>query len=202
MIVKLRSVLKSSTGHPSLHGNQTIEAMHSLTTRIHPSPEPLSTIQKPMFPTTLRFCANRCRRCSRDVIYGMVLQTSKQENLTGIVKSFPSIELIDRIIKDYFYFQQQQVASWIHCPTFQLSSEGPGILAAQASAGAALSPIFDNSEAQICTDGDGTSAFTCWFALSSFNNCLSWLTCQFHPSMRLITALTRSASVPGVCTSD
>lgn len=45
--------------------------------------------------------------CSRDVIYGMVLQTSKQENLTGIVKSFPSIELIDRIIKDYFYFQQQ-----------------------------------------------------------------------------------------------
>lgn len=78
---------------------------------------------------------------SRDLIYGMVLHTSKRENLTGIIKSFPSTELIDRLIQDYFHFQQQQVDSWIHCPTFQPNSEGPEILAALASAGAALSPI-------------------------------------------------------------
>lgn len=78
---------------------------------------------------------------SRDLIYGMVLHTSKRGNLAGIIKSFPSSELLDRLIQDYFQFQKRQVDSWIHCPSFQPNSEGPEILTALASAGATLSPI-------------------------------------------------------------
>lgn len=95
--------------------------------------------------------SNRSRDCRilcdpllpniRDAIFGMVLYTSKWGNMTRIMKSFPSTELLDSLMQDYFNFQRQQVYSLIHCPTFQPNSEGPEILAALAAAGATLSPI-------------------------------------------------------------
>jgi hypothetical protein len=83
----------------------------------------------------------RLSTSSRDLIFGMVLYTSQPGNMTRIIKSFPNTELLDKLIQDYFLFQQQDVCSWIHCPTFQPNNEAPEILAALASAGAALSPI-------------------------------------------------------------
>lgn len=88
-----------------------------------------------------RTLCERLSTSSRDLIFGMVLYTSQLGNMTRIIKSFPNTELLDKLIQDYFLFQQQDICCWIHCPTFQPNNEGPEILAALASAGAALSPI-------------------------------------------------------------
>lgn len=85
-----------------------------------------------------------CERLSpsgRDLIFGMVLQTSRRKDMTRIMKSFPSTELLDSLIQYFFQFQRLQVDSWIHGPTFLPNSEDPDILAALAAAGATHSSI-------------------------------------------------------------
>ncbi|KAF9895084.1 hypothetical protein FE257_004713 [Aspergillus nanangensis] len=78
---------------------------------------------------------------SRDLIFGLVLQTSTRSNLTQIMKSFPSTELLDSLIQNYFSFQNHQIDSWIHGPSFHPNDEDPDLLAAVAAAGAVRSSI-------------------------------------------------------------
>ncbi|KAL4818456.1 hypothetical protein BDW67DRAFT_174252 [Aspergillus spinulosporus] len=78
---------------------------------------------------------------SRDLIFGMVLQTSQRANLTRIMKSFPSTELLDSLIQDFFAYQAQQVDSWIHGPTFNPNEESPDMLGIIAAAAAVKSSI-------------------------------------------------------------
>ncbi|KAL2815813.1 hypothetical protein BDW59DRAFT_177515 [Aspergillus cavernicola] len=78
---------------------------------------------------------------SRDLIFGMVLQTSQTANLTRIMKSFPSTQLLDSLIQDYFANQSQQVDSWVHGPTFHPNEESPDIVAVVAAAAAVRSTI-------------------------------------------------------------
>ena len=85
--------------------------------------------------------SERLSPSSRDLIFGIVLQTSQQASMTRIMKSFPSTELLDSLIQSFFEWQRQQLDSWIHGPTFQPSQEDPDILAALAAAGAVRSTI-------------------------------------------------------------
>ncbi|KAL4992698.1 hypothetical protein BDW68DRAFT_193083 [Aspergillus falconensis] len=78
---------------------------------------------------------------SRDLIFGMVLQTSQRANLTRIMKSFPSTELLDSLIQDFFAYQAQQVDSWIHGPTFHPNEESPDMVGIVAAAAAVKSSI-------------------------------------------------------------
>ncbi|KAL4749105.1 hypothetical protein BDW72DRAFT_195146 [Aspergillus terricola var. indicus] len=78
---------------------------------------------------------------SRDLIFGMVLQTSQRANLTRIMKSFPSTELLDSLIQDFFAYQAQQVDSWIHGPTFHPNEESPDMVGIVAAAAAVKSTI-------------------------------------------------------------
>ncbi|KAL6233299.1 hypothetical protein BDW75DRAFT_252117 [Aspergillus navahoensis] len=78
---------------------------------------------------------------SRDLIFGMVLQTSQRANLTRIMKSFPSTELLDSLIQDFFAYQAQQVDSWIHGPTFHPNEESPDMVGIVAAAAAVKSGI-------------------------------------------------------------
>jgi hypothetical protein len=71
----------------------------------------------------------------------MVLQTSQRANLTRIMKSFPSTQLLDSLIQYYFESQSHHIDSWIHGPTFGMNDEPPDMLAALAAAGAARSTI-------------------------------------------------------------
>ncbi|KAL4905121.1 hypothetical protein BDW74DRAFT_178127 [Aspergillus multicolor] len=78
---------------------------------------------------------------SRDLIFGMVLQTSQRANLTRIMKSFPSTELLDSLIQDFFAYQAQQVDSWVHGPTFHINEESPDMVGIVAAAAAVRSNI-------------------------------------------------------------
>ncbi|CEJ54909.1 hypothetical protein PMG11_01196 [Penicillium brasilianum] len=83
----------------------------------------------------------RLSSSSRDLIFGLVLEISREGNLSRIMKSFPSTELLDGLIQQYFEFQSHSVDSFIHGPTFRLNSEHASTLAALASASAVRSPI-------------------------------------------------------------
>ncbi|EPS27220.1 hypothetical protein PDE_02163 [Penicillium oxalicum 114-2] len=84
---------------------------------------------------------DRLSTSSRDLIFGLVLETSREANLSRIMKSFPSTELLDGLIQQYFEYQTHSVASFIHTPTFHPNSEHASILAAVAAAAAVRSPV-------------------------------------------------------------
>ncbi|KAJ5661442.1 uncharacterized protein N7477_009058 [Penicillium maclennaniae] len=85
--------------------------------------------------------SERLSSSSRDLIFGLVLEISREANLSRIMKSFPSTELLDGLIQQFFEYQSHNVDSFIHGPTFRLNSEHASILAALAAAGAVRSPI-------------------------------------------------------------
>jgi hypothetical protein len=85
--------------------------------------------------------SERLSSSNRDLIFGLVLEISREANLTRIMKSFPSTELLDGLIQQYFEDQSRSVDSFIHGPTFRPNSEHASILAILAAAGAVRSPI-------------------------------------------------------------
>jgi hypothetical protein len=98
------------------------------------SPEAIAT------PDQQILC-DRLSSSSRDLIFGLVLEISREVNLTRIMKSFPSTELLDGLIQQCFERQARNVVSFIHAPTFRPNSEHASILAAMASSAAVHSPI-------------------------------------------------------------
>ncbi|KAL4805201.1 hypothetical protein BDV18DRAFT_142146 [Aspergillus unguis] len=78
---------------------------------------------------------------TRDLIFSMVLQTSQRANLARIMKSFPSTELLDSLIQEFFASQSRQVDSWIHGPTFNPNEERPDMVGIVAAAAAVRSSI-------------------------------------------------------------
>ncbi|KAJ5756922.1 uncharacterized protein N7511_007104 [Penicillium nucicola] len=83
----------------------------------------------------------RLTSSSRDLILSLVLEVSREASLSRIVKSFPSTDLLDGLIQQYFELQKHTVQTFIHMPTFQTNAEDPGVLAGLAAAGAVLSPV-------------------------------------------------------------
>lgn len=77
----------------------------------------------------------------RDLIFGMVLQTCRRADLSCIMSSFPSTELFNNLLHDFFDHHKSETVQWIHLPTFQPNREDPEILAVMAAAGASRSPI-------------------------------------------------------------
>jgi hypothetical protein len=69
------------------------------------------------------------------------LEVSRDASLSRIMKSFPSTELLDGLIQQYFELQQHTVQTFIHMPTFQTNNEDPGVLAGLAAAAAVRSPV-------------------------------------------------------------
>ncbi|PWY62329.1 C2H2 type zinc finger domain protein [Aspergillus eucalypticola CBS 122712] len=78
---------------------------------------------------------------SRDLIFGMVLQTSEKAMIPRKLKSFPSTELLDGLIQDYFAYQSQKLDPFIHGPTFYPNEQSSDMLTALAASGAVRSAI-------------------------------------------------------------
>lgn len=85
--------------------------------------------------------SERLPQSSRDLIFGMILEGSRQVDMTRIMKSFPSTNLLDSLIQSFFELHQQQIDAWVHGPTFQPSQEDPETLAAFAASGAVRSTV-------------------------------------------------------------
>lgn len=78
---------------------------------------------------------------SRDLVFGMILKTCRRANRTRIMSSFPSTEMFDSLLQQFFKTHAAQVDAWIHVPSFKPNGQCPELLAALAAAGAVNSPI-------------------------------------------------------------
>ncbi|PYH48928.1 putative C6 and C2H2 transcription factor RegA-like [Aspergillus saccharolyticus JOP 1030-1] len=88
-----------------------------------------------------KILSERLSAGSRDLMFGMVLQASQKANPLRIMKSFPSTELLDGLIQDYFAYQSRQVDSFIHGPTFWINEQSSDTLTSIAAAAATRSTI-------------------------------------------------------------
>ncbi|RDH31256.1 hypothetical protein BDQ94DRAFT_172353 [Aspergillus welwitschiae] len=81
-------------------------------------------------------------RENRDAAFAVVVLICQERNLSQIMRCFPSTELLDSVIQDFFLHQRSEVLSWIHEPTVELSKEYPEFILSLAAAGAVLSPMI------------------------------------------------------------
>lgn len=102
-----------------------------------------TSIDSPESRTTAsrQILSERLSQSSRDLIFGMVLEASRRVDMTRIMKSFPSANLLDSLVQSFFELHQQQIDTWVHGPTFRPSQEDPETLAAFAASGAVRSPV-------------------------------------------------------------
>lgn len=78
---------------------------------------------------------------SRDKILAMLLSGCKPQNVTRIVASFPSAELLDSLMHSFFRSEVHRTDSWIHLPTFRVQSQRPELVGIVLAAGAVLSGV-------------------------------------------------------------
>jgi hypothetical protein len=83
----------------------------------------------------------RLDQSSRDRILAMVLSTCEPRIFPRVVSSFPSAELLDNLMHQFFSFELSRTDSWIHLPTFRLNDQRPELTGIIAAAGAVLSTV-------------------------------------------------------------
>ena len=83
----------------------------------------------------------RLDQSSRDRMLAMILTTCEPAMFSRVVSSFPSAELLDNLIHQFFTFELSRTDSWIHLPTFRLNSQRPELTGIIVAAGAVLSPV-------------------------------------------------------------
>ncbi|KAL4749833.1 hypothetical protein BDW72DRAFT_194414 [Aspergillus terricola var. indicus] len=76
---------------------------------------------------------------SRDKILGIVLSQMKHP-ISAVLSSFPSVQLLDSLIRFYLTAPFSSAHSWIHRGTFSPQRLCPELLLAMAAAGAVLTP--------------------------------------------------------------
>lgn len=98
-------------------------------------------IDSPKVISDQQILCEKLSSSSRDMIFGLVLEISKEANMSRIMRTFPSTDLLNRLLQQYFENQHHSIVSFIHAPTFRPNNEHPSVLAALASAGAVRSSI-------------------------------------------------------------
>ena len=83
----------------------------------------------------------RLDQSSRDRILAMTLSTCESTMFSRVVSSFPSPELLDNLMHQFFSFELSRTDSWIHLPTFRPNGQRPELLGAIVAAGAVLSTV-------------------------------------------------------------
>jgi len=73
---------------------------------------------------------------TRDKILAMVVGACKPRNVPIVLSSFPSAELVETLIKNFFNVHLPQHDTWLHPGTFRSSEVRVELLAAVIAAGA------------------------------------------------------------------
>jgi hypothetical protein len=78
---------------------------------------------------------------SRDKILAMLLSDCTASNVSRVVASFPSAELLDSLMHSFFRSEVHRTDSWIHLPTFRVQTQRPELTGIVVAAGAVLSGV-------------------------------------------------------------
>lgn len=76
---------------------------------------------------------------SRDRILAMLLSICEPGNVSRVVTSFPSSELLESLMQLFFQAELSRTDSWIHIPTFRPQTQRPELNGIVIAAGALLS---------------------------------------------------------------
>jgi hypothetical protein len=107
----------------------------------------LSLPYKDIDSPEIRLAANvslsnqRLDQTTRDRILAMVLSTCEPPVVPYVVSSFPSAELLDNLMHQFFSFELSPTDSWIHLPTFRPNGQRPELTGIIVAAGAVLSTV-------------------------------------------------------------
>lgn len=85
--------------------------------------------------------SERLSPSSRDKVLAMVLGTCQPANISRVVSSFPSAEVLDNLMQHFFDQASSRIDSWIHVPTFRANAKRPEYLSAIVAAGAVFTPL-------------------------------------------------------------
>lgn len=83
----------------------------------------------------------RVSQTSRDRILAMVLSTCQQHSFARVVSSFPSADLLSKLLHNFIDFHSRLADCWIHLPSVQPDQSRPELLASMIASGAVLSGV-------------------------------------------------------------
>jgi hypothetical protein len=83
----------------------------------------------------------RLDQSSRDRILAMILSTCEPAMFPRVVSSFPSAELLDNLMHQFFTFELSRTDSWLHLPTCRLNGQKAELTGIIIAAGAVLSTV-------------------------------------------------------------
>jgi hypothetical protein len=83
----------------------------------------------------------RVSQTSRDRILAMVLGTCQQHSFSRVVSSFPSADLLSKLLHNFIDFHSRLADCWIHLPSIQPDQSRPELLAIMIASGAVLSGV-------------------------------------------------------------
>lgn len=95
--------------------------------------------------TCLAFGAERVQPCvsqtSRGRIIAMILGTCQQHSFSRVVSSFPSADLLTKLLHNFMDFHSRMSDYWSHLPRIQPDQFRPELLAIMIASGAVLSGV-------------------------------------------------------------
>jgi len=77
---------------------------------------------------------------TRDKILAMVVGACKPRNIPVVLSSFPSAELVETLVRNFFNVHVSQYSTWLHPASFRASEVRVELLAAVIAAGAVATP--------------------------------------------------------------
>ncbi|PVH69452.1 hypothetical protein DL98DRAFT_473739, partial [Cadophora sp. DSE1049] len=76
----------------------------------------------------------------RDQILSLIVRTCENDDFMNAISAFPTIEILDRLLKSFFTQHASLTDSWIHIPTFQIPNARLELLIACIAGAAVMSP--------------------------------------------------------------
>lgn len=87
-----------------------------------------------------RPCKERLGQSARDKIMSMLFSTCDQVVISKIIPQFPSVEILDNLMQQFFHLHSSRSDSFVHVSTFQTNSVKTELLAMAIATGAVNNP--------------------------------------------------------------
>ncbi|KAH9211692.1 hypothetical protein DL95DRAFT_437099 [Leptodontidium sp. 2 PMI_412] len=76
----------------------------------------------------------------RDQILSLIVRSCENDDFMNAISAFPTVEILDRLLKSFFTQHASLTDSWIHIPTFQIPNARLELLIACIAGAAVMSP--------------------------------------------------------------
>jgi len=97
--------------------------------------------RRPHSSSNQHWFAGKLDQSSRDQMLALVVRTSKAADAGQLTRQFPSVDLLNELLRYYLATPHIRCSRWLHMPTFgPINENKPELLLSPISAGAVLTP--------------------------------------------------------------